>query len=555
MPRQLLFPQLQSMRIENVTLDGHKVTLTVAVEGTTAPCPLCQCASTRVHSRYRRTVADLPVSGRAVAVVAQVRRFRCLAPSCPRRIFAERLPALVAPRARTSHGLRRALEHIAFAVGGEGGARLARTLGMPTSPDTLLRLIRAAPRPDAGQPTVIGIDDWAYKRGLRYGTIIVDLEQHRPADLLPERSADSVAAWLEARPSVAVAARDRSGLYADGITRGAPQAVQVADRWHVVDNLAEALEKFLLHKGPSLKEAAAALAATVTDPTDGGRPPADEVYRGKRRTPQPRLWEQRAEEESERRLALRRARYEAVIDLRAKGATITDIARTVGLARTAVYRYLNEGPPQRRCQTAHGRRRVLEPWEPYLLQRWDEGCHTATVLWREIRAKGFAYSVTNVQRFCAQLRRQEPAPRALTRAASPFTNVRGPTARRVASLLLQRPDRRTAEQVAYLEYLRHADASIAAADALTQSFLIMVRERQGERLDAWIEAAAGGEIAEVRRFALGLRDDYEAVRAGLTLAHSNGQTEGFINKLKLTKRSMYGRGKADLLRQRMLRAA
>lgn len=554
MPTKLLFPQLQSMRIENVAIDGKTVTLAVAVEGATAPCPLCHCTSTRVHSRYRRTVADLPVSGRAVVIVAQVRRFRCLSPSCPRRIFAERLPALVALRARKSHGLRQALERIAFAAGGEAGARLAHTLGMPTSPDTLLRLIRAAPCPEVGQPAVIGIDDWAYKRGLRYGTIICDLERHRPADLLPDRSAESVAAWLQAHPSVKVAARDRGGLYADGIARGAPQVVQVTDRWHLVDNLGDALEKFLLHKGASLKAAAAALVAASTEPGEA-RGPVDEMYRGKPRTPRPQRGLQRAEEESERRLTSRRAKYEAVCALHAKGTTIMDIARTVGVTRRTVYRYLNDGPPQRRRPTAHRSRRVLEPWEPYLLARWGEGCHTATILWAEIRAQGFAHSVSNVQRFCAQLRREGPPPRKLARAASPFISVRGPSARRVASLLLQRPDRRTAEQVAYLEHLRCADASIAAADALTQGFLRMVRERQGEQLDAWIEAAAAGEIAEVRRFALGLRDDYEAVRAGLTLPHSNGQTEGFINKLKLTKRSMYGRGKADLLRQRMLRAA
>lgn len=555
MATQLLFPHLQSTRIENVALNGNTVTLTLAVEGATASCPLCRCDSTRVHSRYRRTVADLPVSGREVTIVAEVRRFRCLAPSCPQRIFAERLPDVAAPYARKSHGLRQALQRVAFANGGEAGARLASQLGMPTSPDTLLRLIRAAPCPAAGQPTVIGLDDWAYKRGLRYGTIICDLERHRAIDLLPERSAESTITWLEAHPTVAIIARDRSGLYADAATRGAPQAVQVADRWHLVDNLAKALEKFLLHKGTPLKEAAAALLATATDPHDDRQAPADAVYRGKRRTPQPRLWEQRADEESERRLALRRARYEAVVDLRAKGATITDIARTVGLARTAVYRYLNEGPPQRRRQTAHGRRRVLEPWEPYLLRRWDEGCHTATVLWREIRAKGFAYSVTTVQRFCAQLRQQGPAPRTLRRAASPFTSARGPTARRVASLFLQRPERRTTEQSAYLQHVRQADLAIAVADDLTQEFLHLVRERRGDLLDAWIETATRSEVAEVGRFARGLWDDYEAVKAGLTLAHSNGQTEGFVNKLKLTKRSMYGRGRFDLLRQRVLHAA
>jgi len=393
-----------------------------------------------------------------------------------------------------------------------------------------------------------------YKRGLRYGTIICDLERHRPADLLPDRSADSVAAWLRAHPSVEVAARDRSGLYADGIARGAPQAVQVADRWHLVDNLADALEKFLLHKGARLQEAAAALVAASVEPSEA-RGPVDEMYRGKPRTPRPQRGLRRAEEESERRLAARRAKCEAVCDLHVKGATITDIARTVGVTRRTVYRYLNDGPPHRRRPTTRGSRRVLERWEPYLLKRWTEGCHTATTLWAEIRARGFAHSVSNVQRFCAQLRGEGPPPRKLARAASPFASVRGPSARRVASLLLQRPERRTAEQLAYLEYLRRADVSIAAADDLTQDFLRMVRERQGERLDAWIEATAGGEIAALRRFALGLRDDYDAVHAGLTLAHSNGQTEGFINKLKLTKRSMYGRGKADLLRQRMLRAA
>jgi len=176
-------------------------------------------------------------------------------------------------------------------------------------------------------------------------------------------------------------------------------------------------------------------------------------------------------------------------------------------------------------------------------------------LWREIRDQGFAYSVANVQRFCAQLRRQGGPPRPLTRARSPFTSARGPTARRVASLFVQRGEQYTDEQVEYLGQLRQSDATIATAYRLTQDFLCMARERHGERLDAWIEAVAASEVAELRRFAMGLRDDAAAVRAGLTRAESNGQTEGQINKLKLVKRTMYGRGKFDLLRQRVLHAA
>ncbi len=550
-----LFPHLQVFHLRSVTIDGGKVIMTVAVKRASARCPLCRRRSNRVHSRYRRTVADLPVSCRAVLLVVQIRRFRCLCRSCPRRIFAERLPDLVAAHARKSQGLRQALTQVGFTAGGEAGARLARQLGMPTSPDTLLRLMRTAPCPDPGQPTIIGIDDWAYRRGVRYGTIICDLERHRAIDLLPERSAESTITWLHGHPEVEIIARDRGGLYADAATRGAPQAVQVADRWHLVDNLAEALEKFLLQKGAPLKEAAAAVVAAAVEPGEVRATPAEKIYQGKRRTPQPRLWEQRAEEESARRVAARRATYEQVHDLHTKGATPMDIARMLGVTRTTVYRYLQAGPPQRKHLARHGQQRALEPWEPYLLKRWGEGCRTATRLWREIRDMGFAHSVTCVQRFCALLRLEGPPPRKLRRAQSPYTSVRGPSARQVASLFLQRAERRTAEQMSYLKHLLQCDPTVATTYTLTQEFLVMVRERHGARLDAWIEAVSEHGPAEVRRFALGLRDDYAAVRAGLTLVHSNGQTEGFINKLKLTKRAMYGRGRFDLLRSRVLHAA
>ncbi|MCA1667978.1 MAG: ISL3 family transposase [Thermomicrobia bacterium] len=333
-----LFPHLKSLHIEHIAIGTDCVTISIAPMRRSARCPLCRRRSRRVHSRYHRTLADLPISGRHVVLVVRVRRFRCLAPACPRRIFAERLPDLAPPFARRSLPLQHALEQVGFAVGGEAGSRLAYCLGMPASPDTLLRLIRAAPMPDPGQPRIIGLDDWAYKRGLRYGSIVCDLERHRVIDLLPGRSADSVAAWLQAHPSVEVAARDRSGLYADGIARGAPQAIQVADRWHLIDNLAETLEKFLLHKGPLLKQAAVALIAAATAPAEDqiGQSADDAMYRGKRRTPAPRLCEQRAEAESARRLALRQMKYEAVSDLHAKGATVADIARDVGVTRRTV---------------------------------------------------------------------------------------------------------------------------------------------------------------------------------------------------------------------------
>jgi len=470
--------------------------------------------------------------------------------SCPRRIFTERLPELVAPHGRWSQGLRAAVQQIGFALGGEAGARLAQALGMRTSPDTLLNLIRAAPLPAAGEVRLLGLDEWAWRKGRRFGTILVDLGWHRVIALLPERSAESTVAWLAQHPEIEVITRDRSKLYADAAIRGAPQAIQVVDRFHVLRNLGEALEAFLRTKGACLQDAARVLAeatgsaerAAAGDPDRGEQPPLP-------------AWRQEAEEASTDYHRQRVAAYEAVHALRTKGADVADIARTVGISRQTAYRYLSmSGPPARRRRRFERRDRVLDPYEDYLRRRWAEGRHNGMQLWREIRAQGFAYSSSPVSRFVVHLR-QDPSLRPARRARSALTSVRGPSAREVALLFLRRPGDRTDEQRAYVERLLQGDADIAAAYAVTQDFATMLRQREGERLDQWIEDAAHSGIDDLKRFALGLRNDYAAVQAGLTLDYSNGQVEGQVTRLKLVRRNMYGHGHFDLLDRRVLRAA
>jgi transposase len=384
---------------------------------------------------------------------------------------------------RTDEVARRGL--VAREVG-EAGARMAAKLGMPTSPDTLLRLIRQAPEAVAATPTMLGVDDWAIHKGLTYGTILVDLERHRPVDLLPDRSSGSLAAWLRAHPGVRLIARDRAGVYAEGARDGAPDAIQVADRWHLVDNLADALEGFFRSKGTDLRAAAAAL---VRKPDEVGQPqtPSDELYQGKRRHPHPQLARARHEAAAEAGVARRREKYEQVRDLHERGAGIMEIARTVGISKMTAYKYLREGPPQRKRHSIHGKQRVLEPWEPYLLKRWEEGDRMATRLWREIQAQGFAYSLTNVQRFVAELRREGPFPAGQPRTA--LTRPHGPPPRQVAGIVLRRPEKRTDEQRAYLRQLRIADPAIAAAIELAEDFLVMLRRREGARLPTWLDAA------------------------------------------------------------------
>jgi len=251
-----LFPHLAGLCLEQVTFDAETVTLHAAGSARRARCPLCTRRSKRVHSTYHRTVADLPLAGRRLILRLQVRRFRCGTRRCPRAIFAERFPTLVAPYGRRTLSQRAALEAIAFALGGSAGAQLATRLGSPISRATLLRVLRCADVPERPAPRVLGVDDWAFRKGHRYGTILVDLEQHRIVDVLPARSAEPVVEWLKAHPGVEVVSRDRAPAYAEAARKGAPQAVQVADRWHLIQNLVEALERCLLRFRPALKVAA-----------------------------------------------------------------------------------------------------------------------------------------------------------------------------------------------------------------------------------------------------------------------------------------------------------
>jgi transposase len=549
-----------SLHVAALLLGEDGVTIRAMSEATDVCCPVCGEPAERVHSRYERTLADLPWARFAVRLHVEVRRFFCANPTCPRRIFAERLAGIAPAAAHRTDRQRARLTDIALVLGGEAGARLAAKHGMPVSPDTLLRLIRGAPEAERPTPAVLGVDDWAIHRGLTYGTILVDLERHRPVDLLPDRSSESLANWLRTHPGVDVIARDRGGAYAEGARDGAPDAIQVADRWHLVDNLADTLETFFRGKGACLKAAAAALGerarGKAEERNDEAAPSfseADGVDQGKRRRPQPQRWCERAEAAAEEGVARRRAKYDQARALHAKGASVAQIARTVGTSRMTVSKYLREGPPQRKRHSVHGKQRVLEPYEPYLLKRWEEGCRMATVLWREIRAQGFAYSLTNVQRFVAELRRAGPP--ATGRPRTALTKPHGPPPRLVAALVLRRPERRTDEQHAYLKLLRAENPAIVAAVDLAEDFLVMLRRREGERFPAWLDAAEASGIDELTRFAAKLRADQAAVQAGLTLRHSNGQTEGHVTKLKLVKRQGYGRAKVDLLRKRVLRAA
>ena len=222
-----LLPDVQSLRCEEVTYDADLVVIEVCSTSVDATCPLCQTSSSRIHSRYHRKLADLPWHGARVQIKWRSRRFFCGNTSCLRRIFTERLSTVAASHGRKTTRLQWALSCVAFACGGEPGARLCQRLAMITSGDSLLRLIRRSAPFAPPTPRVLGVDDWAFRRGRYYGTILCDLERRQVVDLLPQRTAPALADWLGAHPGVTVISRDRADDYVRGPTQGAPQALQL----------------------------------------------------------------------------------------------------------------------------------------------------------------------------------------------------------------------------------------------------------------------------------------------------------------------------------------
>lgn len=349
-----LLPHTPGLILKQVELAPHQLMLTMQTTNPTAACPLCGTPSARVHSQYTRTVADLPWGGSAVQIFLQVRKFFCLVSACSRRIFTERLPEIVAPYARVTTRFQDVLRLIAFALGGEAGARLLTRLGMARSPASLIALMRQTAAPPQPTPRVLGVDDWAKRKGKSYGTILVDLEQHRPSDLLPDRSAETLTTWLQEHPGSEIITRDRSDQYAKGAKAGAPDAIQVADRWHLIRNWAEVVERVLKRHHVALRQV-----QLVT--------PVVEQASAAILLPPKSVNRQRHYAEERRELARqeRLERWTTIRDRHAKGVAFTDISRELRLDYKTVrkYAYATECP---HLKAYPPRQRLVAPYEPYL---------------------------------------------------------------------------------------------------------------------------------------------------------------------------------------------
>ena len=542
-----LFLDSALLTLQHVDSDTTTATVFVRVTATEACCPVCMQPSKRIHSRYVRRLADLPWQARVVHIHVEVRRFICLVPQCPRRIFAERIP-LAASFARTTGRLNDIHTDLGLFLGGEAGARLASCLAMPTSPDTLLRRIRQRPLPAAGPVRVLGVDDWALRRGQRYGTILCDLERRCPVDLLPERSADALSQWLEAHPEVEIISRDRADDYIKGAQAGAPQAVQVADRWHLLRNLGDTLRRVVDRLASKIQQGLRAVCSSRSLPSSpeasGPLAPEDEMPDRRR----PTRSEQRQQEDRQRRFE----RYRQVQELDQQGVAYCEIGRRLGLSRATVQRLAKaKSFPERASRhTLCDSDQIAD----YLKRRWDEGCRNAALLFEELKTQGFKGSYYMVYRCLVRWRGRIRSAASSAASATPSRLRLSP--RQLVRLLLKSEPELNQARRELRDRLEAQDSDLHKAADLSRRFQEMMRERQAEALDDWFNQSQQETAPkELRSFGKGLQEDKAAVRAALSTPWSNGQVEGQVNRLKTLKRQMYGRANFDLLRKRFLLAA
>jgi len=526
----VLFPQLACLCVERVLAVGRSVRIVARTREPEAVCPYCGVRSDRVHSRYERRVSDMAISGRETLIQLQVRRFFCGNDGCERKTFAEQVPGLTVRYDRRSLGLAAVLRAVAVALGGRPGARLADRLGAAVSRMTLLRLLRGLPEPSAaGVPRVLGVDDFALRRGHRYGTVLVDIEAGRPIEVLTDRSADTFAAWLQAHPGVEVICRDRAGCYAEAATRAAPHAVQVADRWHLWHNLGQAVERTVAqHRG------------CLPEPDPPREPDAGEQRPS---APAP------AQRSAAGRLAERTtARHAAVHGLLADGYGVKAIARELRLARGTVRRFARaQDVAELLASTGTGRRpSILEEHKPYLHQRWNAGVTNAATLFTELREKGFRGSYETVRDYIATLRSTGQVP-----AAPPPSP---PTVRETVGWIMSNPDDLDADHEQRLAAILGRCPRLRAARGHVRAFADMMNTLGGRDLEKWMTSVEADDLPALRSFVTGLRRDQDAVTAGLTMPWNSGPVEGHVNRIKTIKRQMYGRANPDLLRVRVLHA-
>jgi transposase len=499
----VVFSGLSALSIEGIEEAGDVVVVRASTKGDAVACPVCGTLTGRVHAFHERIPADVPVDGRRVLVRLRIRRMRCPVTECARQTFREQVPGLVERYQRRTVRLGEQVRAVVRELAGRASARLLPALGIAVGRDTAVRVLLGIPLPDHVVPRVLGIDDFALRRCHKYATVVIDADTGARIDVLAGRGAQVVADWLRAHPGVEVVCRDGSTAYAQAVRDALPNAIQVADRWHLWRGLCDAVGKEVA--------AHSACWAAVTGLREG------------------KLAETTLQ------------RWQQVHTLLEAGVGLLDCSRRLGLALNTVKRYARAATPERIQRVPKYRACMVDPYRDHLrARREQEPGVGATALLAEIRALGYNGSHNLLVRYLNQGRHLDDHPH-----LSP---------RRAARLLLTRPENLTERQHKRLQALSAACPEMTALTGSVRSFAALLTPRKDNpaRLAEWTTIAREADLPHVHSFARGIDQDADAVTAAVTLTHHNGRTEGVNTKTKLLKRQMYGRAGLALLRHRIL---
>lgn len=530
------------LTVTEIEMIDEVLTLTAVSMQMSPCCPLCGVHASRVHSHYTRKLTDLPCGGQRVCLFVCVRKLFCEVSTCAQKIFAERLTPFAQPWARVTLRLYQIVQVLGLATGGRLGVRVTDRLGIQTCRTTILRRIMALPTEPVGKVVELGIDDFAFRRGRKYGTILVDMVSRNVVDLLPNRTVETSAAWMDSHPEITLVSRDRGGDYAAAARTGAPQATQVADRFHLAKNLAEAVETTLARIRPEIRQV---IQSEESPPPDG----EDFVSAD---------WKPKAEPDEQEvclaRQAERQDRYQQMMQWYEQGLATSDIAHRLGVTTRTVQNWIKKGIPYEKPRRK--RQSCFDSYADTAIALLQGGLPSSLQVWHALRAQGFKGSYRVVHRFLETLpeyvkQRVGNVELSKTIPKHPLHDFHSQKA--VWWFMCDSHDLEETEQ-STLQVLLQACPTASTLYRLTQEFLSLLRQRKGELLDAWIEKVKESQINELCRLVNSIERDKAAVLAGLTLHQNNGLVEGKVNKLKLIKRMGYGRAEFPLLRQRVLHA-
>lgn len=530
---ELVFPHLASVLVEHVVVESGVLRTTASTkDGTAGACPGCRTRSVRTHSRYERRITDAPVGVRPVVIQLSVRRLFCDNSECVRVTFAEQIDGLTSRYGRRTPALQRIIGALGVVLAARAVVRLALLLSIAVGRMTVLRVVMALPEPAWSVPRVLGVDEFATRKGQRYGTILLDCETRQPVDLLPDREAETLAAWLREHPGVEIVCRDRATFFAEGAREGAPNAQHCADKWHVWHNLGEAVERLVSHHRTLLRDLDEP--EPVSDPPPEPEPaPAEEKPTGL--YPPGRF------------LDRLRDTHAAVRIQAAQGLSQREIARRLGMSRNTVSKYARAASPE---ALLHGqwqhRTSKFDPYRPFLEQRIAEGCTTLLQLHRELQEHGVRCSYRALRDYVHPLRPRKPSLSGRPPMARP------PAPREATRWIMSHPDHLRESDQQRLKTLLSRAPELTAAVGHVRSFAAIMNNRDGGQLPGWIADVCADQQCGLDTFASGLLIDLDAVVFGMSTEWSSGPVEGRVNDLKALKRGMFGRARLPLLRKRLL---